>query len=169
MVPMLSSRDDIDVSAYYRTRRETWRELRLRVSKRGEMPPFVSGGGTPVHRHTGGGRSGGRHSHMQRQGHRSGSRMQSRPVNAFASPALTPSSTLLGSTPGSTPGHTPGRTQRSESEQVVGSGGGSGGGSGLGNPFGVTSVSVCRTVFSWRHFLICFDFLDLFFFSPEQR
>ena len=41
IVPMLRSRDDIDVSAYVRTRRETWKELRLRVAPKGEMPPFV--------------------------------------------------------------------------------------------------------------------------------
>ena len=47
VVPMLRSRDDIEVSAYHRTKRETWRELRLRVAPSGQMPPFV-GGGTPI-------------------------------------------------------------------------------------------------------------------------
>jgi hypothetical protein len=50
IVPMLRSRDDVDVSAYVRTRRETWKELRLRVAPKGEMPPFVGdvGSRTPV-------------------------------------------------------------------------------------------------------------------------
>ena len=37
---MIRSRDDIDIQAFYRTRRETWRDLRLRVGPRGTLEPF---------------------------------------------------------------------------------------------------------------------------------
>ena len=40
IVPMIRSRDDIDIQAFYRTRRETWRDLRLRVGPRGTLEPF---------------------------------------------------------------------------------------------------------------------------------
>jgi hypothetical protein len=76
VVPMLRSRDDIEVSAYYRTRRETWKDLRLRVAPAGKMPPFV-GGGTPVNVET-----------------RRSRALQSRSVGANATPT---SSSLLSS------------------------------------------------------------------------
>jgi hypothetical protein len=115
VVPMLRSRDDIDVSAHYRTRRETWRELRLRVSKRGEMPPFTSGNsGTPVHN--------------KRTIDRL--KLQSRSVNAFSSPSMVESSSQDQ------------RNQRSESDNAISnsitnSGSNNSNNGGVGNPFSV--------------------------------